>query len=51
MLIIQTIKTINKDKVIGKEIVFLIVNIILYYFVVISSLALSTQFPHLPDSY
>lgn len=49
LLIIQTIKTINKEKVAGKEVTFLIVNIILYYFVVLSSLILSTQFPHLPD--
>lgn len=50
-LIIQTVKTIYKKKLVGKEVAFLIVNIILYYFVVISSLVLSTQFPHLPDSF
>jgi len=45
LLIVQAIKTINKKKVIRKEILFLIVNTILYYFVVLSSLILSTQYP------
>lgn len=51
LLIIQAVKTINQKKIVLKEIVFLILNIILYYFVIISSIILSTQFPHLPDSF
>lgn len=45
MLIIQVIKSFNKKKINWKEISFLIVNLILYYFVVLSSLILSTQYP------
>lgn len=51
LLSIQAVKTINKNKIVWKEVVFLIINIILYYFVIISSLILSTQFPTIPDSF
>lgn len=51
LLSIQAVKTINNNKIVWKEVVFLIINIILYYFVIISSLILSTQFPNIPDSF
>ncbi|HLW42687.1 MAG TPA: hypothetical protein VKY82_10010 [Flavobacterium sp.] len=45
LLVVQVIKTLNKKKIVWKEVLFLIVNIILYYLVVFSSLILSTQYP------
>lgn len=45
ILIIQTIKTLNKKEIISKEVVFLILNVILYYFAIMSSLYLSTLYP------
>lgn len=45
LLIVQAIKTLNKKKIVWKEVFFLIINIILYYLVVFSSLILSTQYP------
>lgn len=45
ILIIQTIKTLNKKIIVSKEVVFLIINIILYYFVIMSSLYLSKLYP------
>lgn len=48
--IIQAVKSINRKKVDWKEITYLLVNLILYYLVVLSSLILSTQFPHSPNS-
>src|SRR5690606_41548066 len=50
MLIVQAVKSINRNKVNWKEITYLLVNLILYYLVVLSSLILSTQFPHSPNS-
>jgi len=49
LLIAQSVKVFNQTKIIAKNVFFLIINTVLYYFVVLSSLILSTQFPHLPD--
>lgn len=50
ILIVQAVKSINRNKVNWREITYLLVNLVLYYLVVLSSLILSTQFPHSPNS-
>lgn len=43
LLIYQIIKSVNKEKIITTETIYLIINIILYYGVVFMSLYLSTR--------
>lgn len=43
VLTVQSLKIVNKDKIITNEVLYLIANLILYYFVIASSLYLSTQ--------